>query len=199
MNADERNDFIHYTAFLKPKVAGNISGDAFNVKISDDEFVAVLIDGLGSGAEAYASAAVIIKEFEDNPFTKLEQLLQRSNEQMIGMRGAVAAVIRIRFKERLIEYSSIGNISCYIFKRKMKKVIHPRQQMGYLSGEERFFSTQAIEYEVGDFFLLHSDGIGITDTKLLLNEEEFMRSQYMQSNVIKFHNDDASFIAGRLF
>lgn len=199
MNADERNDHIHYTAFLKAKAEGMLSGDAFKVRLMDGEYEAVLIDGLGSGAGANASATVVINEFEDNPSIKPEQLLEKSNGKLIGMRGAVAAAICIHFESRLIEYSSIGNISCYIFKRKTKRIIYPRQQMGYLSGEKQFFSTQAIEYESGDYFLLHTDGVSVNDLKVLFDEEEFMRVQYMQSDSIQFHNDDASFIAGRLF
>lgn len=199
MNTAERNDFIHYTAMVQPKIAGTLSGDAYKVMLSEEECTAVIVDGLGSGAEANASATAIVKEFEKNPNSRLDYLLSKGNEQMIGMRGAVAALIRVRFKERIIEFSSIGNISCYIFRKNPNKVIYPRQKMGYLSGMEQQFSVQALSYEEGDFFLLHSDGLGIDNVKALLSEEEFIRVQFAQSSHLEFHNDDSSFIAGRLF
>lgn len=199
MEANERNNAMHYTAFIQSKRQGEISGDAFKALMSSNEFIAVLADGLGSGAGANASATVVINEVEKNPLHKLENLFKSMNEKMIGMRGAVAAIMRIHFKERVIEFSSIGNISCYIFKQKSKQIIYPRQKMGYLSGEAHQFYTQGLEYESGDYFLLHSDGISIDNVKALLSEEEFLKVQYAKSDYLKFHNDDASFIAGRLF
>lgn len=184
---------------VQSKRVGTVSGDAYKVILSDEDCTAVIVDGLGSGAEANASAVAIVKAFEKEPNSRLDDLLNKGNERMSGMRGAVAAFIRVRFKDRIIEFSSIGNISCYIFRKRSNKVIYPRQKMGYLSGMEQQFFVQALVYEPGDFFLLHSDGLAIGDVKALLAEEEFMRVQYAQSDYLEFHNDDSSFIAGRLF
>lgn len=184
---------------VQAKRDGAVSGDAYKVILSEEDCTAVIVDGLGSGAEANASATAVVKEFEKEPNCRLDYLLRKGNEQMVGMRGAVAAFIRVRFKERVIEFSSIGNISCYIFRRNSNKVIYPRQKMGYLSGAEQQFSVQALTYEAGDFFLLHSDGLAVDNVKALLIEEEFIRMQFAQSRHLEFHNDDSSFIAGRLF
>lgn len=184
---------------VKAKKEGVVSGDAYKVILSDEDCTAVIVDGLGSGAEANASAVAVVEEFRKEPTGKLDYLLDKGNERMVGMRGAVAAFIRVRFKERIIEFSSIGNISCYIFRINPNKVIYPRQKMGYLSGMEQQFFVQALAYEPGDFFLLHSDGLAVDNVKALLVEEEFMRVQFARSDHLEFHNDDSSFIAGRLF
>lgn len=199
MNTVGRNDFIHYTTMVSAKNNANISGDLLKVILSDAECTAVLVDGLGSGAGANASAVLVIEEFEKSPAIKLDDLLNKSNARMIGMRGAVAAAIRIKFKKKLIEFSSIGNISCYIFRQSTKEIIYPRQMMGYLSGTSQNFTVQALEYQAGDFFFLHSDGLELKETTALLEEEEFLKVQSARSKHIKFNNDDVSFIAGRLF
>lgn len=199
MNTIGRNDFLHYTTMVSAKNNDLISGDRLKAILSDADFTAVLVDGLGSGAGAHASASIVIEELEKAPSAKLDTLLENSNERMIGMRGAVAAAIRIKFKRKIIEFSSIGNISCYIFRQHSKKIIYPRQMMGYLSGSPKKFTIQALEYQPGDFFFLHSDGLEISEAEKLLNEEEFIRVQSARSSQIIFHNDDASFIAGRLF
>lgn len=199
MNTMGRNDFLHYTTMVSAKNNTLVSGDRLKAILSETEFTAVLVDGLGSGAGARASATIVIEELEKAPTVKLDALLEKSNARMIGMRGAVAAAIRIKFKRKIIEFSSIGNISCYIFRQQTKKIIYPRQMMGYLSGNPQHFTIQALEYESGDFFFLHSDGLEINEKKALLIEEEFIRVQSARSNYIHFHNDDASFIAGRLF
>lgn len=199
MKSEARNDFIQYTTYLSAKKGSEVSGDAYSVILTDESFVAVLVDGLGSGIEANASAIIVTEELERDPACNLVTLLQRSNARLLGQRGAVAAAIRIRFKQQIIEFSSIGNITCKIFRQVPNKIIYPRRKVGYLSGVEQGFFIQAVEYNSGDAFILHTDGIEIIEAKTLFSEEEFIRFQYAESSTLKFQNDDASFIAGRLF
>ncbi|GEK33212.1 SpoIIE family protein phosphatase [Kurthia sibirica] len=199
MKKDGRNDFIQYTTLLHAKNNAAVSGDAFSIVLTDDSFVAVLVDGLGSGIEANVSAKIVTEELERDPTCGLDDILQRSNARMLGKRGAVAAVIRIRFQQQIIEFSSIGNITCKIFRQLPKKIIYPRRTVGYLSGVEQGFFIQAVEYYSGDSFILHTDGIEIIEAGTLFSEEEFIKFQYGQSTNLKLQNDDASFIAGRLF
>lgn len=199
MYQDETNRKIHYTTMLCSKREGVVSGDALKTILTDNEFTAVLVDGLGSGEGAHTSAEIVIKQLEDSPNTNLADLLLKSNKGMVGERGAVAAAIRINFERKSIELSSIGNITCYFFQPRNQKVVYPKPMRGYLSGIDQKFQVQEFTYEAGDFFLVHSDGVKVEVVSALLDEDEFMRVQLAQSEYIKMQNDDASFIAGRLF
>lgn len=199
MGTEDRNDFIHYTTMLQAKNNEQISGDAVSVKLFEDMCVLAMADGLGSGAEANASATVVIEELDKNPRMSLSELLQCSNDKMIGMRGAVAATMRIYFQQKRIEFASIGNIACYIFRTSEQKIIYPRQMRGYLSGNMQHFVIQALEYKKGDFFLLHTDGIEINNIRNLLFENEFIKLQQIDPSYLSLKNDDASLIAARLF
>lgn len=199
MQTEGRNNFMHYTTMIRAKNDATISGDALTVKLFENICILAIADGLGSGTEANASATVVIKELEGNPELELSELLRRSDLKMLGLRGAVAAIMRVCFQRNHIQFASIGNISCYIFRPSEGKVIYPRQMRGYLSGRTQHFVVQALEYKKGDFFLLHTDGIEITDIRSLLLENEFIKLQQVQSSYLTLKNDDASLIAARLF
>ncbi|GEK29835.1 MAG: SpoIIE family protein phosphatase [Kurthia sp.] len=199
MGMEGRNNFIHYTTMVQAKNNAEISGDLVNVILTEDCCIAAIADGLGSGAGANASATVVVNELSHEKVGNIADILYQSNLQMKGKRGAVAAIIKIRFEQKVIEYTSIGNISCYVFNPIQEKVIYPRQKTGYLSGMDQTFTVQAMEYQEGDFFLLHTDGIQLGNPRSLLDEEEFIKLQRMHSEVVHIQNDDASFIAGRLF
>jgi negative regulator of sigma-B (phosphoserine phosphatase) len=137
---------------------------------------------------------MVLKEYHDET---VDELLSRCNEHMVQKRGAAVAIVKVDYKLKTIQYSCVGNVRFYIL-RNREQMIYPLPVMGYLSGRPQKMRTQEYDYQQGDLFFLHSDGVVLKSPKESLKESSGPYELYQ--NVIHSinHGDDATFIAGSL-
>ena len=191
------NEHVEINIYQRAK-SGNVeSGDAYFYHAEEDYFICAIADGLGSGPIARQSAEIIPAVIKEHHSESLDELLNRCNEYMIQKRGAAVAVVKIDYRNKVIQYSCVGNVRFYML-QDGKKMIYPLPVMGYLSGRPQKTNTQEYEYHLGDMFFFHSDGIQLPNPKTMLKESRCL-TQLSQA-VIKTINydDDATFIAGSL-
>ncbi|WP_342506678.1 PP2C family serine/threonine-protein phosphatase [Sporosarcina sp. FSL K6-2383] len=172
-------------------------GDTYFVQAEEDYFICAIADGLGSGPIARQSAQIIPKVLGEFHSETIDELLSRCNEYMVQKRGAAVAIMKIDHNRKTIQYSCVGNVRLYILHNRTK-MIYPLPVMGYLSGRPQKLKTQQYDYQAGDIFFLHSDGVTLNSPKAILKDSS--GACELSRNVLQSidDGDDATFIAGSL-
>jgi len=192
------NNNVHVLAHQTIKKGKRLCGDSYFFTSTDQYFICVLADGLGSGEFANeASMAVInvIEEFHDAP---VEELMERCNKVLMKKRGAAVCVFKVQYESKSIIYSSVGNIRFFLYSP-TGKLTYPLPVTGYLSGRPQTYHTQCFAYEANSKFLVFSDGFNIQGVKTLL--KDYLPIEIIADIIItkyKNNQDDSTFILGSL-
>lgn len=189
----------HIEAFVyqNAKRGNRESGDTYFIRTGEDYFICAIADGLGSGPIARQSAQIVPKVLNEHHHESIDELLSRCNEYMVQKRGAAVAIVKVDYKQKTIQYSCVGNVRLYILHNRIQ-MIYPLPVMGYLSGRPQKLKTQQYEYEAGDLFFLHSDGVVLESPKAFLKECSGPYELYRKVLEAIDDGDDATFIAGSL-
>ena len=191
------NEHVEAYVYQEAKHGNHESGDTYFMHADDDYFICAIADGLGNGPIARQSAQIIPKVLEEHHHETVDELLSRCNEYMVQKRGAAVAIVKADYKRKTIQYSCVGNVRFYMLRDRVK-MIYPLPVMGYLSGRPQKLRTQEYDYQKGDLFFLHSDGVTLKSPKATLKES--CGSYELYQNVLQTieRGDDATFIAGNL-
>lgn len=193
-----KDDRVEAYIYQEAKPGNHESGDVYYTFTNDDYFLCAIADGLGNGPIARESAEIVPEILERHHDESIDQLLSRCNMHMHQKRGAAVAIIKAYFKTSTIEYSCVGNVRFYLYRRSDDKMIYPLPVMGYLSGRPQKLRTQGYEYGPGDLFLLHSDGVDIRSPKAFMQNSSGPHELYEKVFETLKHGDDATYIAGSL-
>ena len=173
-------------------------GDSHFLTATDDYFICVLADGLGSGKYANEASSVVAAVVEQHKDEDVDTLMKLCNDVLVHTRGAAVAIVKVYFKTKEFVYSCVGNIRFYLYSPS-GKLTYPLPVTGYLSGRPQIFNTHRYPFEEGARFLIHSDGLRISSTKSLLKDSyslEFIARELENSYVNK--EDDLTFVVGSL-
>ncbi|KIL52214.1 phosphoserine phosphatase [Jeotgalibacillus soli] len=164
---------------------------------TDEYFLCILADGLGSGKYAHEASIAACEIVASHHSEDVESLMERSNRALIKKRGAAVAIIKIMFKEKVYHYSCVGNIRFYLYSP-TGKLTYPLPITGYLSGRPQVYKTQRFTYENGSSFLIHSDGLQLTRVRALFERNRSLEYISTELESIVTDADDTTFIIGRL-
>lgn len=189
---------INAFIFNAAKKGNYESGDSYHTVLTDDYFICSVADGLGSGPIARESSQVIPQILREYHHETVDQLMQRFNELMIHKRGAAVAIFKVDFNNKTLEYSCVGNIRFYLYRKTKDEIIYPLPVMGYLSGRPQKLRTQLYTYVENDLFLIHSDGVDLRNPKSMMRKATVPEQLY--SDILESIQtvDDATFITGSL-
>src|SRR5690606_32042484 len=154
-----RHKYIDACIFNEAKKGNFESGDSYHTVLTEDYFICSVADGLGSGPIARESSQVIPQILREHHHESIDSLMNRLNELMVQKRGAAVAIFKVDFKKKTLEYSCVGNIRFYLYRKGTDEMIYPLPVMGYLSGRPQKLHTQLYTYVEDDLFLIHSDGV----------------------------------------
>jgi phosphoserine phosphatase RsbX len=171
-------------------------GDSYFYKATDEYFVCVMADGLGSGKYAHEASDAAISVVEEYHHEDVDSLMKRCNAVLYQKRGAAVSIIKVHFASREFVYSCVGNIRFFLYSP-LGKLTYPLPVTGYLSGKPQVFNTQRFFYEPESKFLIYSDGFDIHNAKSLL--KRFRSTQSIAEEIKRDHQnvyDDATFIIG---
>lgn len=155
MNEHERK--VKVSTYQKPKNNHVHCGDSFFYTETEDTFICVLVDGLGSGKGAQESADIVINIIKYNIHVSVEKLVNKCNEQLLGKRGVVLGILKLDFLEKTYTFSSIGNVGIMSVKECKKKRSIP--SFGYLGGQKRSFKIEKEKLQPEMKFFMFSDGV----------------------------------------
>jgi len=156
-------------AFQTTKEGKEYCGDSFYMSVNNDIFLCVLADGLGSGKAAFEASSSVVEYVKENGEMDVDSLIYEANKLLVNKRGAAVSILKVNLQKREFIYSCVGNIRCYLY-TPSGKTTYPLPVTGYLSGRPQIYRTQRFSYEANSCFLLHSDGVRLSNAK------SFMRS-----------------------
>lgn len=181
-----------------PKQGKLLCGDDYFYEVTDDYFICVIADGLGSGEFAHESSRAVTNVVREYQSEDVGDIMERCNQALLRKRGAAVAILKVDFKKKEFQYSCVGNIRFYLYPPN-DKMIYPLPVTGYLSGRKQKFHTQQFTYTPSTKFFIHSDGFEMKGTKNFLRNasslEETAKKLESQNSAL---NDDITFIFGSL-
>lgn len=192
------HSFVQACIFNEAKKGYYESGDSYHTVLTDDYFICSVADGLGSGPVARESSQVIPQILKEHHHETIDELMQRFNGLMVQKRGAAVAIFKVDFKRKTLEYSCVGNIRFYMYRKGTDEMIYPLPVMGYLSGRPQKLRTQLYTYVEDDLFLIHSDGVDLRNPKSMMRQAGTPERLYYDILRSIETGDDATFIAGSL-
>lgn len=191
-------DNIEVIAHQTAKDGKAFCGDGYYFTATDEYFVCVLADGLGSGEFAYEASSAVVSVVEQHHEKDVDTLMKLCNDVLLQKRGAAVALFKVYFASREFVYSCVGNIRFFLYSS-TGKLTYPLPVTGYLSGRPQVFHTQRFTYEAESKFLIYSDGLNIQGVKTLL--KAFLPIDLISEDIKKQYpstSDDATFILGSL-
>ncbi|PPA70539.1 PP2C family serine/threonine-protein phosphatase [Jeotgalibacillus proteolyticus] len=179
------------------KMGKSVCGDSYFMFSTEEYFICILADGLGSGTYANeastAACDVVAMHHEED----VETLMERCNHSLLKKRGAAVAIVKIDLVKKVVQYSCVGNVRFYFYSHS-GNLTYPLPVTGYLSGRPQKFKVQRFVYEDGASFLLHSDGLVLTRVRPLLQSHHSLDYISSQLESIVSGTDDTTFVIGRL-
>jgi len=192
------NDNIEVYAYQTAKEGKAFCGDSYYFVATDDYFVCVLADGLGSGQYAYEASHACVEAVEKYHHEDVDTIMKHCNEVLLHKRGAAVSVFKVYFHAREFVYSCVGNIRFFLYSSK-GKLTYPLPVTGYLSGKPQTYHTQRFSFDPHSKFLIFSDGYDFQGIKSLL--KGLFPVKMIAEEIIANHaksNDDATFLVGSL-
>ncbi|WP_188456860.1 SpoIIE family protein phosphatase [Virgibacillus oceani] len=191
-------DKVQVAVYQKAKKGNYHCGDSYYYSESKNEFICALADGLGSGEFAKESSQAVVDIIRNNVDASVEQLIKKSNEQLLGKRGVVLGILKINYLSNRYSFSSIGNIGVMTITADGKKKRNI-PNAGYLAGYHRPFKvvTEKIEPEMN--FIMFSDGVTDSDLsqRYFLNKKVDDITKSFAHVSGEARNDDTTLIAMR--
>lgn len=192
-------DKIELYAYQTIKEGKIECGDSYFYTATDDYFVCVLADGLGSGQYAHEASAAVVSVVEQHHHEDVDTLMKYCNSVLVQKRGPLYQSSKSTSKAVSLYTVKVGNIRFFLYTSN-GKLTYPLPVTGYLSGKPQVFHTQRFVYEPESKFLIYSDGFdNIHGAKTILKGyrsvgaiAEQIKSEYANSM------DDATFIVGSL-
>jgi anti-sigma regulatory factor (Ser/Thr protein kinase) len=139
-------------------VAGEIEcGDAWQIASKDRAMAIMVADGLGHGPLAAVASQAAVKTFEEDPFERPSDAMQRIHRKLSGGRGAAAAVAVVEWQQSSVSYAGVGNISgAVVASDKSKGMVSHNGILGV-----KLLRTQQFEYGLApdSKIVMHSDGM----------------------------------------
>lgn len=189
---------VHVLSYQTSKKGKDLCGDSFFYTSTEDYFLCVLADGLGSGEYANEASKAVIDVIRENHSLSVEELMELSNQILIKKRGAAVCIFKVDYSSQTFVYSCVGNIRFFLYSPS-GKLTYPLPVTGYLSGRPQQYHTQSFIYEENAKFLVFSDGFNIQGIKNLL--KGYLPINSIADKIIdNYHNldDDSTFILGSL-
>ncbi|WP_085993417.1 SpoIIE family protein phosphatase [Oceanobacillus senegalensis] len=191
------NNKVDVSVFQKPKKGNYYCGDSYFYAETENEFLCVIADGLGSGEYATESSQIVIQIIKENMNISVEELVKKANQQLYGKRGVVLGILKMDFSKKEYSFSSIGNIGVIQYTAEKKKRSIPNS--GYLGGYERPFKVFKDTLEDNMTFIMFSDGVKDKElSKLYIKDKEVecITKSYVYISEDE-RKDDTTFIAIR--
>lgn len=189
---------VEFGKYLRPFEGEIHSGDECLIYQVGYSIVAVMIDVLGHGEEAYGEAQFMKSELEAHMHIDPAFLMEALNEACTGRRGAAVGVISFDLRSGDGRYIGIGNTS---FKLIGEEYLHPVSKDGIVGNWKRGYEATKLRISPGDTILMYSDGLKSNfDTDLLEKNTLFSADQFARYFVDSFgkSTDDASCMVLRI-
>jgi len=171
-----------------PKHQGDLNGDAYLAFFERDYAFFAVIDGLGSGADAFRAAEKVIGFLKEHTHLNVKDLLLNCHLNVKGERGAAASVLRLNLVSGAFEYIGIGNVEGYIWGDRPMSLVNNNGTLGRAIPHSPYVNEGTVQS--GNYIYIFSDGISRDFIKqnTLLRQEPWEMAQKIEKMHMK--NDD---------
>lgn len=142
----------------RPKAGATISGDSYLIKNGSPHALIAVIDGLGGGEAAAEAAKRAYAAIESHAEQPLNMIMQAAHHACMGTRGAVIGLLRLDLERRQATYVGVGNIGIHVVSQ---HTIKPLSRNGIVGYRMPNLHEQHAAYDLGDTFIMFSDGISM--------------------------------------
>jgi anti-sigma regulatory factor (Ser/Thr protein kinase) len=140
-----------------PYPGERLCGDGWDYHHVADRTVALVVDGLGHGLGAAEAAQEAIATFRRRIESGPGEILSYIHDALKKTRGAVAAVVEIRPRERAVIHAGVGNISAVLHsKGGTRSLVSFNGTLGM--NIQRIHEFRA-EWDRDSVLVMHSDGL----------------------------------------
>lgn len=140
-----------------PYPGERLCGDGWDCHRVADRTVAMIVDGLGHGLGAAEAAQEAIATFRKRVDSAPGEILSYIHDALKKTRGAVAAVVEIRPRERVIVHAGVGNVSAVLHSDgTTRSLVSFNGTLGM--NIQRIHEFRA-EWTPDSVLVLHSDGL----------------------------------------
>lgn len=155
--AGEVADPVRCSVLSRPRFGEEVSGDDFFIKKLPFFVLFGVIDALGHGPEAHATARRAVRILEDNFRRDLSELVARCHQELKGTRGAAMALGRIDLRANAFDHVAVGNVETRIYGP--RPPVRPAFANGVLGMIVEGARVERHPYRAGTCFVMFSDGI----------------------------------------
>lgn len=188
---------VDWSHFGRPCVGETLSGDVAVVRQTDDLVFVALIDVLGHGPEAYATARPAQAYLNENWSSDVLHTMNGLHEHLGGTRGAAAGIGVIDLATDQLTYCGVGNI---VARKIGRRSMHLGTTEGIVGHSIKRISAETAVMESSDLLLLFSDGIPDRFSTEELADLQSRDAWDIARHLVKEHGkpyDDATCIALR--
>jgi len=147
----------HVGAICVPLRGETACGDAWRILATRQGVSVLLVDGLGHGPEAAATAAIATAVFPGVAAESPDEALLAMSEAMRGSRGAALSVAMIDLAARQTRFSGVGNVDGRVIT--LEHTAHLTPQNGIVGHTMPTVRSATVPWPVGARLVMHSDGI----------------------------------------
>ncbi len=179
---------VDYGVVSLPKHQGNLNGDAYLTFFERDYAFFAVIDGLGSGADAYRAGEKVIGFLKEHTHLNVKDLLLSCHLKIKGERGAAASVLRLNLVSGAFEYIGIGNVEGYIWGDRPMSLVNNNGTLGRTIPYSPYVNKGTVQS--GDYIFIFSDGVSrdFINENALLDREPWEMAREIEKEHKK--NDD---------
>ncbi|OSP54380.1 ATP-binding protein [Pseudoruegeria sp. SK021] len=178
--------------------AESVCGDDWMLRQTPEATDVLVCDGLGHGSRAAEAAAELIQGATNHAADPAATITALSAD-LVGHRGAVAAMIRIHMADLTMAYSALGNIATLCIGATGIRRLAVRD--GRIGGQATHGFEDTIQLAPGDILILHSDGLKTLRDKNfapgLLGRSPLLIAAFLLDRAFR-GRDDASIVVARL-
>lgn len=185
---------VDYGVVSLPKKKGDLNGDAYLAILERDYAFFAVIDGLGSGVDAYRAAKKVIGYFKEHTHLNIKDLLLSCHLNVKGERGAAASVLRLHLASGVFEYIGIGNVEGYIWGNRDRffSLVNNNGTLGRAIPHSPYVNKGTVQS--GNYIYIFSDGISRDFIKQnnRLHQEPWEMAQKIEKDYMK--DDDRTIL-----
>jgi anti-sigma regulatory factor (Ser/Thr protein kinase) len=152
-----RTEKLQIAGIALPYPGEQVCGDGWSSYCTNERALVLLVDGLGHGWGAAEAANEAIAVFRERVDLQPGQILDYIHDGLRKTRGAVAAVVELRPKDRTLVFAGVGNISGSLFSQdSSRSFVSQNGTLGLRTSKIQEFRS---DWPPDGILVMHSDGL----------------------------------------
>jgi anti-sigma regulatory factor (Ser/Thr protein kinase) len=150
-------DVMKIGAVCIPMQGEERCGDSWSYESLAERCIFVLVDGLGHGVGAADAAERAVTSVQEHKTKSPAAIMEHAHDALRGTRGAALALAVVDFREQVLRYCAVGNISARIINADAPR--HLVSLNGIVGHAVHKISEFTYSWSSDSVLIMHSDGL----------------------------------------